>query len=118
MEAERLYKEGKLGEAIASLQEELRSDPHDVPRRIFLFELLLFQGEFERARKQLDVVETADPESYVGTAYQKHLLTAEEKRQEMFRKGTIPDRMEDDESLSGTMNGEPFEYLSDSDPRI
>ena len=44
MEAERLYKEGKLGEAIASLQEELRSDPHDVPRRTFLFELLLFKG--------------------------------------------------------------------------
>jgi type VI secretion system protein ImpE len=118
VEAERLYKEGKLGEAIASLQEELRSDPHDVPRRIFLFELLLFQGEFERARKQLDVVEMADPESYIGTAYQKHILTAEERRQEMFRKGTVPDRMEDDENLSGTLNGEAFEYLSDSDPRI
>jgi len=86
VEAERLYREGKLGEAIASLQEDLRSNPHDVPGRIFLFELLLFRGDFERARKQLDVVENADPESYVGTAYQKHILRAEEKRQEQREK--------------------------------
>jgi len=118
VEAERLFKEGKLDEAIASLQEELRSNPHDVPGRIFLFELLLFKGEFDRARKQLDVVETADPEAYVGVAYQKHILKAEEKRQEMFRKGDLPDRMEDDDAVTGTLNGEPFEYLADSDPRI
>ncbi|MFH1765582.1 MAG: tetratricopeptide repeat protein, partial [Gemmatimonadota bacterium] len=61
MEAERLYKEGKLGDAIAALQEELRSNPQDVPRRTLLFELLLFKGEGERARTQLDVIETADP---------------------------------------------------------
>lgn len=118
MEAERLYKEGKLGEAIASLQEELRSNPHDVPRRTFLFELLLFKGEFDRARKQLDVIETADPASYLGTAYHKQLLGAEERRQEMFKKGTIPEREEEEKSVSGTLNGEPFENLSDSDSRI
>ena len=118
MEAKRLYKEGKLGEAIASLQEELRSNPHDVPRRTFLFELLLFKGEFDRARKQLDVIETADPASYLGTAYHKQLLGAEERRQEMFKKGTIPEREEGEKSVSGTLNGEPFENLSDSDSRI
>jgi len=118
VEAERLYKDGKLIDAIASLQEELRSDPHDVERRIFLFELLLFQGDFERARKQLDVVETADPESYIGTAYQKHILRAEEKRQEMFRTGNLPDPMDDDEAPGGTLNGNAFEFLADSDPRI
>jgi len=118
VEAERLYREGKLGEAIASLQEDLRSNPHDVPGRIFLFELLLFRGDFQRARKQLDVVENADPESYVGTAYQKHILRAEEKRQEMFQKGNLPDRMEDDPTLKGSLNGKPFEFLADSDPRI
>jgi len=118
VEAERLYKEGKLGEAIASLQEELRSNPHDVPRRTFLFELLLFKGEFDRARKQLDVIETADPASYLGTAYHKQLLGAEERRQEMFKKGTIPEREEEEKSVSGTLNGEPFENLSDSDSRI
>ena len=118
MEAERLYKEGKLGEAIASLQEELRSDPQDVPRRTFLFELLLFRAEFDRARKQLDIIESADPASYLGTAYHKQLLRAEERRQEMFRTGALPEREEEERSVSGTLNGEPFETLYDSDPRI
>jgi type VI secretion system protein ImpE len=118
VEAERLYKEGKLGEAISSLQEELRSNPRDVPRRTFLFELLLFQGEFERARKQLDVIETADPASYLGTAYHKQLLSAEGRRQEMFRKGDLPDWDEDEEPVSGTLNGKAFSSLYDSDPRI
>ena len=118
MEAERLYKEGKLGEAISSLQEELRSNPRDVPRRTFLFELLLFQGEFDRARKQLDVIETADPASYLGTAYHKQLLAAEGRRQEMFRKGSLPERDDEEERVSGTLNGQAFSSLYDSDPRI
>ncbi len=118
MDAQRLYKEGKLGDAIASLQEELRSDPHDVPRRTFLFELLLFKGEFERARKQLDVIETADPASYLGTAYHKQLLGAEEKRQTMFQDGTIPERENEESTVSGTLNGAQFQSLSDSDSRI
>lgn len=118
MDAQRLYKEGKLGDAIASLQEELRSDPHDVPRRTFLFELLLFKGDFHRARKQLDVIETADPASYLGTAYHKQLLGSEEKRQTMFQDGTIPEREEEESTVSGTLNGEPFQSLFDSDSRI
>ena len=118
MEADRLFKEGKLGDAIASLQEELRSNPHDVPRRTFLFELLLFRGQFDRARKQLDVIETADPASYLGTAYHKQLLRAEERRQEMFQKGTLPEWEEEETPVSGTLNGEPFGDLCDSDSRI
>jgi len=118
VEAERLYKEGKLGEAIASLQEELRSDPHDVPRRTFLFELLLFKGSFDRARKQLDVIETADPASYLGTAYHKQLLGAEEQRQEMFKGGNLPEWEGEAIEVSGTLNGKPFQSLLDSDTRI
>ena len=118
MEAERLYKEGKLGDAIASIQEELRANPHDVPRRTFLFELLCFQGEFERARKQLEVIETADPAAYLGTTWFKGVMRAEEERQEMFRTGEFPDRMEELTFGPGTLNGERFETICDGDPRI
>lgn len=118
MEAQRLYREGKLSGAIASLQEELRSNPQDVPRRTFLFELLCFQGEFERARKQLEVIEGADPASYLGTARFKQMIRAEGLRQEMFRTGAIPDRRDEDPSVSGTLNGKPFADLRDADPRI
>lgn len=118
MEAERLYKEGNLGEAVASLQEELRSDPQDMPRRTFLFELLCFQGEFDRARKQLEVIETTDPESYLGTTWYKQVLRLEEERQEMFRTGALPEPKVEGASVSGTLNGERFEDLRDADPRI
>jgi len=118
VEAERLFKEGKLSEAIASLQGELRSDPQDVPRRTFLFELLCFQGQFERARKQLEVIESADPSSYLGTTWFRQVIHAEEQRQEMFRTGGVQDRPEAAASGPGTLNGEPFEDISDADPRI
>jgi type VI secretion system protein ImpE len=118
VEAQRLYKEGKLSEAIARVQEELRSDPQDVSRRTFLFELLCFQGEFERARKQLEVIEAADPASYLGTMRFRQVLRAEGMRQEMFRTGALPDRRDEDPSVAGTLNGTPFGDLRDADPRI
>ena len=118
MEADRLYKEGRLGEAISSLQEELRSNPQDVTRRTFLFELLCFQGQFDRAVKQLDVIENADPESYLGTTWFRGVIHAEEKRQEMFQTGDLPDRTETLTSGPGTLNGESFQEISDADPRI
>ncbi len=118
MEANRLYKEGKLGDAIGLLQDELRSDPHDVSRRTFLFELLCFQGQFDRAWKQLEVIETADPSSYLGTTWFKQVLKAEETRQEMFGKGDLPDRLDEEASISGILNGERFSDLRDADPRV
>jgi type VI secretion system protein ImpE len=83
-----------------------------------LFELLCFQGEFERARKQLEVIEGTDPASYLGTARFKQMIRAEGLRQEMFRTGAIPDRRDEDPSVSGTLNGKPFADLRDADPRI
>ena len=118
MEADHLFKEGKLGDAIASLQGELRSEPQDVPRRTFLFELLCFQGQFERARKQLEVIESADPSSYLGTTWFRQVIHAEEQRQEMFRTGDLQDRFDGREAGPGSLNGEPFESLTDADPRI
>jgi type VI secretion system protein ImpE len=118
VEADQLYKEGKLSDAITSLQGELRSNPNDVPRRTFLFELLCFQGKFDRAWKQLEVIETADPSSYLGTTWFKQVIRAEEHRQEMFRKGELPDRVEDGASGPGVLNGEAFSDIRDADPRI
>ena len=56
MKARELYQAGKLNEAIQSLQAELRDNPTDVARRTFLFELLCFAGEYDRAEKHLDIL--------------------------------------------------------------
>ena len=56
MTARQLYQAGQLGEAIQALGAELRNDPADARKRIFLFELLCFAGEYDRAEKHLDVL--------------------------------------------------------------
>ena len=56
MTPQELYRNGRLREAITALGDELRKNPLDAKRRTFLFELLLFAGEYDRAEKQLEVL--------------------------------------------------------------
>jgi len=44
MNAQTLYQEGRLDEAIQALAGSLRDDPGNVRQRTFLFELLCFAG--------------------------------------------------------------------------
>ena len=67
MTARELYKAGKLKEAIAALNLEVRDNPTDVQRRTFLFELLAFAGDYDRAEKQLGVLSGGSGEAQLGT---------------------------------------------------
>jgi type VI secretion system protein ImpE len=116
--ADELYRAGHLTEAISALNEVLRRDPTDVRSRTFLFELLCFSGGYERARRQLDAISAADPELGLSAAWYQEALIAEEKRQEMFQKGELPDSGSSPSPVSGTLNGKPFGDLRDADPRI
>jgi protein involved in temperature-dependent protein secretion len=116
--ADTLFREGRLSEAIDALTGALRQDPTDLKSRLFLFELLCFSGAYERAGKQLGAVITADPEAAVATAWYAEALHAEEQRQSMFKTGELPDEGDSPGSVSGTLNGEPFSDLRDADPRI
>ncbi len=118
MNADALYREGRLSEAIEALNQVLRSDPTDIRSRTFLFELLCFSGAFERARKQLDAIGTADPELNLTAAWYQEALVAEEKRHEMFQDGGLPDIGSPPQSVRGTLNGKPFSDLRDGDPRL
>lgn len=118
MEADALFREGRLTDAIASLNEVLRADPTDLRSRTFLFELLCFAGELERAHKQLDAISTADPERQLAAFGYREALRAEEKRREMFREGELPESGGSSTRLTGTLNGRPFQDLADADPRI
>ena len=116
--ARQLYEEGRLGEAIEALSAELREDPGNLRSRTFLFELLCFAGEFDRARKQLDAIGVSDPEQQLTTSWYQEALHALEQRQEMFDSGDLPGDREGSGPITGTLNGEPFEDLRDADPRI
>lgn len=121
MKAIELYKAGRLTEALQLLGAELRDDPTDRKRRTFLFELLCFAGEYDRAEKQLEVLAEGSSEAELGTLLYRGALHAERTRHELFHSKSFPQAASDPStgvSLSGTLNGKPFESLSDADPRI
>jgi type VI secretion system protein ImpE len=112
-----LYRSGELREAIKALGEELRKSPLDAKRRTFLFELLCFAGEYDRAEKQLDVLAAQSPKAMPGMMLYRSAIHAERTRQEMFAKGETP-AVDDAAPVTGSWNGKPFEDMSDADPRI
>ena len=114
-----LYKAGRLDEAIKALSAELRDNPTDTKRRTFLFELLCFAGEYERADKQLEVLGQAGPTSEMGVLVYRSALYAERQRQDLFSRGEFPEPKDDAESArAGVLNGKQFSEFSDTDPRI
>lgn len=118
MKARQLLEAGNLDEAIETLGAELRKDPTDVQRRVFLFELLSFAGEYERAEKQLDVAGQGGREASMGALLYRSALHAEKNRQEMFEAQQFPVGGDKPAPVSGTINGKAFEELSDADPRL
>jgi type VI secretion system protein ImpE len=118
MRAAELFQAGRLDEAIEVLGSELRDDPTDARRRTFLFELLCFAGNFDRAEKQLDALARAGPEAEAGTLLYRGALHAERTRQELFHDPPEPGRAAEPPAVSGTLNGRPFQSLRDADPRL
>ncbi len=118
MKARLLFEAGKVDEAIEALSAELRGDPTDVRRRTFLFELLCFAGEYDRAAKQLDVIAGGSREAELGALLYRGALHAERLRQQMFEAGQYPEAGGTQLAVSGTLNGRPFTTLTDADPRI
>jgi type VI secretion system protein ImpE len=118
MTARELYQAGKLNEAVLALNTELRANPEDVKRRTFLFELLCFAGNFERAEKQLDILAQSSPDAMTGTLLYRAALFAERMRKDVFEKKDYPASASTVREPSGVLNGAAFESISDADPRI
>jgi type VI secretion system protein ImpE len=118
MDANELYRAGRLDEAIQALGAALRRDPMDAQRRIFLFELLCFAGELDRAEKQIDVVAQSSSEAGAGALLLRSGVHAERTRKRMFDSGELPPPDAAAPAVSGTLNGQAFSSLEDADPRI
>jgi type VI secretion system protein ImpE len=117
MNARELYQAGKLDEAVQTLAAELRNDPTDVRQRTFLFELLCFMGELDRAEKQLDILSDTSKQAGMGTLIYRSALQAERLRREMFEKKTFPQTTVEPVTQA-VLNGNAFETIEDADPRI
>jgi len=119
MNAQELFRAGRLGEAIQSLSAELRDNPGDARRRTFLFELLCFAGEYQRADKQLEVLGQGGPQSEIGVLMYRSALFAERQRQDLYARGEYPQPAgTTSAAIPGTVNGKPFNSFADADPRI
>jgi len=118
MNATELFRAGKLKEAVQAVSAELRDHPDDAKRRTFLFELLCFSGDFDRAEKHLHLLSEGGPSKEMGTLMYRGVLAAERARQETFLKREYPAQPGELPPFTGTLNGQPFESLSDADPRI
>jgi type VI secretion system protein ImpE len=90
MSASELYKSGRLQEAIDAQIQEVKSHPADQGKRLFLFELLAFAGDLDRARRQIEAVRYDDVQLEAATATYRTLLDAEQKRRRVFAEGISP----------------------------
>ena len=117
MTAKQLFQAGQLNEAIKALGAEVRDNPADPRRRTFLFELLCFAGEFDRAEKHLHVLAQGNSQSEMGAVLYFSALHAERTRLEKFSKEALS-TLASVRQFSGTLNGQAFESIVDADPRI
>ncbi|MHC5056096.1 MAG: type VI secretion system accessory protein TagJ [Planctomycetota bacterium] len=100
MSAEQLLKEGRLDDALAHLQGQVRREPANAKHRLFLFQLLAVMGQWDRALTQLQVVSEMEPSGLLLNAMYGPALQAEALRAEVFAGSRSP-----------VVFGEPEEWM-------
>ena len=100
MNAAELYKSGKLAEAIEAQLLEVKANPLDQARRLFLFELAMFSGDLDRARRQIDALNYTDNDLERAAMGYRKLIDSEQVRRDVFARGVAPGFF-----------GEPAEHL-------
>jgi len=100
MNAAELYKAGRLAEAIDAQVQEVKASPLDQAKRLFLFELAMFAGDLDRARRQIDALEYTDNDLIRAAMSYRKLIDSEQARRDVFARGVAP-----------AFLGEPSEHL-------
>jgi type VI secretion system protein ImpE len=90
MNASELFKAGRLQAAFDAQLQEVKAQPGDSNRRLFLFELAAFLGDLDRAGKQIEMLTFETPELLAASALYRQALDAEKARRDLFSKGQPP----------------------------
>lgn len=90
MTATDAFKAGNLRAALDAQIQAVKASPADPGKRIFLFELAVFAGDLDRARRQIDALSYDDPELERARVTYLMLLGAEDARRRLFADGTQP----------------------------
>lgn len=99
-EAQALLAAGRLTEALAQVQRDVKSNPADPKPRIFLFQLLCVLGRWEKALTQLSVLPDLDPDTLLMSRAGAAAITCELLRKDVFRGTRLP-----------LVFGEPAEWM-------
>lgn len=101
MLAEAYFQKGDLDGALKKLTEQIRSHPDNSRDRIFLFQLLVVNGEWQRALTQLDVLADLDPGTLPMVHLYRQAIACENLRSEIFAGRCRP-----------TIFGEPTQWMA------
>lgn len=88
--AKQLYEQGNLKAALEQITSEVKARPLDTSSRIFLFGLLCFAGELDRAEKQLDVIAMQEAQSELSVVAYRNCLRAEKERRKLWSEDLHP----------------------------
>ena len=149
--AEESVRAGRLDDALAELQGQVRKKPAEARLRTFLFQLLAVRGEWDRALTQLKVAGDLDPTSISMVQTYQEAIRCELLRAEVFagrrtpllfgkpaewmalvvqalnlsangkfdEARTLRDKaFEGAPATSGQIDGQPFAWIADADPRL
>lgn len=85
-----LFRAGKLHDAIDAQLKAVKKAPADHGARIFLFELLCFAGDLDRAQRQMETVKYEEMERETAVMFYRKALDAERLRRRLFSEGLSP----------------------------
>ncbi len=115
LSSQELIRSGRLAEAKAALQLEVKDNPQDYRLRTSLFELLCVIGEWQRADHTLAVMADESVEVAEGVVLYRKLLAAEAKRREFLAGGAPPTLPLGDAALGPYL--EAIRLLADGKPQ-
>lgn len=90
MSAEKSLRAGDLDLAFQQLQDLVRNDPSNVKNRIFIFQIMLIQGQWERALNQLNVACEMDASTLLMAQTYREAIQCEVLRDKVFSAGRSP----------------------------
>jgi type VI secretion system protein ImpE len=95
MDASQLFKSGQLSEAIDAQLAIVKAKPLDHGQRMFLFELLVFAGDLDRAKRQIEAINYGQPELDAAVLDYRKLLNTEGVRRQVFAGKAQPEFLAD-----------------------
>lgn len=88
--AEISLKDGRLDDALAQLQDQVRKNPNVAKFRIFLFQLLALNGQWDRSLNQLNVCGNLDDANLAMVQTYREAIRCELLREKIFNGETSP----------------------------